>query len=614
MSSETFHAAREQLAPQTMGAYESRAASFGPFTATFERVPAGFPPGGAELYEGLPDCACQVPHWGFVFKGKIAFEHAGGREQVISAGEAYYVAPGHRWKCLEDAETIEFSPALELEAHWEVVAANLAHSAQGSALDAMAADAHAAAAVPIDSERDRTEIEALGHTFSGALIRPTDAGYEDARQIWNAMIDRRPGLIARCRSVDDVQNVVEFARHRRALLSVRGGGHNIAGNAVCDAGIVLDLSEMRTVKVDVEARLAVVEGGATLADLDRATQAYGLATPLGINSTTGVGGLTLGGGFGWLSRKYGLTVDNLLAAEVVTADGGLIRASEVDDAELFWALRGGGGNFGVVTRFELRLHPVGPQVLCGLVVYSAEHADEVLRRYREQAAALPEETSAWAVLRSAPPLPFLDAAAHGQPALILAILHCGSEDAGRRALEPLRRLAAPLGEQIGMMPYVAWQQAFDPLLAPGARNYWKSHNFVQLDDGLIDVLVRSAQMAPSPHCEIFVGQLGGATERIAPDATAYPHRDARYVINVHGRWESADQDDTGIAWARSLYRDAAPFSTGGVYVNFLTADESERVRAAYGGNYERLRAAKRRYDPANLFRMNQNIPAASRIE
>jgi FAD/FMN-containing dehydrogenase len=458
---------------------------------------------------------------------------------------------------------------------------------------------------------DLREASQLRQVLKGPLLAPADADYEQARQVWNATIDRRPALIARCRSTGDVQQVVKFARQRGLLLAVRGGGHNIAGNAVCEGGLVLDLSPMRGVTVDANARTARVQGGATLGDLDRATQAHGLATPVGINSTTGVGGLTLGGGFGWLSRRFGLTVDNLVGADVVSAGGQLLHASEQDNPDLFWALRGGWGNFGVVTSFDFRLHPVGPDVWCGLVVYPAQQAASILRRYRQVAGQLTDETSAWVILRKAPPLPFLPATVHGDDVLVCAFLHSGDVDAGRRAIEPLRNLGPAHGEHVGVERYTAWQQAFDPLLAAGARNYWKSHNFDQLRDGLIEALVKHARLAPSPHSEVFVGQLGCATARVAPDATAYPHRDASFVMNVHGRWLSPEQDDAVIPWARELYRDTAPFATGGVYVNFLTAEETERIGAAYGGNYARLVAAKRKYDPENLFRMNHNIPAGT---
>jgi FAD/FMN-containing dehydrogenase len=400
---------------------------------------------------------------------------------------------------------------------------------------------------------------------------------------------------------------VNFARDNGLPLAVRGGGHNIAGNAICDDGLVVDLSQMKAANVDPRSRRVTIEGGATLADLDAATQAHGFATPVGINSTTGVAGLTLGGGFGWLSRKHGMTIDNLESAEVVTAAGEVVRASAFTQPDLFWAIRGGGGNFGVVTRFEFRLHPVGPKVLSGLVVYPLSEATSVLRQYREFIAKAPEDLAVWAVLRKAPPLPFLPGKAHGTDIIALAIFYAGDPAQGEPLIAPLRKFGTPIGEHIGVQPYTAWQQTFDPLLAAGARNYWKSHNFSALDDKLFDTVIRYAGALPSPQCEIFLGALGGATARPAPASTAYAHRDAQFVMNVHGRWDDATDDERCIRWAREFFSASAPFATGGVYVNFLTADEGERVRNAYGPNYDRLVRVKRQYDPANLFSVNQNI-------
>jgi FAD/FMN-containing dehydrogenase len=453
------------------------------------------------------------------------------------------------------------------------------------------------------------KIEELKKGFQGEVIVPGDGAYDDARKIWNAMIDKRPAVIARCTATPDVIRAVSFARDNGLLLAVRGGGHNIAGSAICDDGLVVDLSRMKAAHVDVARRRVTIEGGATLADLDATTQAHGLATPVGINSTTGIAGLTLGGGFGWLSRKYGMTVDNLESAEVVTAAGHVVRASATDHPDLFWALQGGGGNFGVVTRFEFRLHPVGPNVLSGLVVYSGAEAKRVLQQYREFVATAPDELTVWAVLRQAPPLPFLPERVHGKEIVALALIYAGDPKQGEALISPLRKFGTPVGEHVGVQPYAAWQQAFDPLLTPGARNYWKSHNFATLQDGLFDAIVAALGTLPSPQCEIFIGALGGATTRPSPTATAYSQRDARFVMNVHGRWDDPADDKRGIGWARDFFRASAPFATGGVYVNFLTADESDRVRAAYGPNYARLAKVKRAYDPENLFRTNPNVHA-----
>jgi FAD/FMN-containing dehydrogenase len=453
-------------------------------------------------------------------------------------------------------------------------------------------------------------IEDFKNRFAGEAILPADTGYEEARKIWNAMIDKRPAIIARCKTTDDVVQAVGFARESGLTLAVRGGGHNIAGNALCDAGIVIDLSGMKAVKVDASSRRAIVEGGATLADVDAATQAHGLAVPLGINSTTGVAGLTLGGGFGWLSRKFGMTVDNLESAEVVTADGKVLHASATELPDLFWALKGGGGNFGVVTRFEFRLHPVGPDLLSGLIVFPFDQAKTVLQRYREFMESAPDEMVVWVVLRKAPPLPFLPAEAHGREVVVLAILYVGDPAKAEPYLDTLRGFGTPVGEHLGVQPYVAWQQAFDPLLTPGTRNYWKSHNFSTLQDGLFDAAIEYVKTLPSPQCEIFFGAIGGATLGPSPDAAAYAHRDAKFVMNVHGRWDDAGDDRRCIGWSRDFFNASAPFASGGVYVNFLTAEETDRVRSAYGANYDRLAKIKRQYDPDNLFRVNQNIAPA----
>ena len=451
------------------------------------------------------------------------------------------------------------------------------------------------------------QITALKTGLQGAVILPEDADYQTARQVWNAMVDKYPAAIVRCATAADVVQAVNFARDHGWPLAVRGGGHNIAGSAVSDDSIVIDLSSMKAAQVDAGARLVSIEGGATLADLDAATQAHGLATPLGINSTTGVAGLTLGGGFGWLSRQYGMTVDNLESAEVVTADGRLVRASATENPDLFWALRGGSGNFGVVTRFEFRLHPVGPNVLAGLIVFPFAEARSVLQQYRAFMNQAPDELSVWTVMRKAPPLPFLPESVHGQEVIVLALLYTGDPVQGQLLSATLQSFGTLLGTHVGVMPYVAWQQAFDPLLTPGARNYWKSHNFSELPDGLFDAVIQYIGTLPSSQCEIFFGAIGGATMRPAPDATAYAHRDTRFVMNVHGRWDDPVDDERCIRWAREFFKASAPFASAGVYVNFLTADEGDRVKAAYGDNYGRLAQIKRRYDPANLFSGNQNV-------
>jgi FAD/FMN-containing dehydrogenase len=457
------------------------------------------------------------------------------------------------------------------------------------------------------------DLEAFSRQLDGALLSAADDAYHDARKVWNATVDRRPALIARCASEADVQAAVRFAAAHRMLVSVRGGGHHIAGHAVAEGGLMIDLSGLRAVQVDAEQRTATVAAGALLGDVDQATQAHGLAVPLGINSTTGVAGLTLGGGFGWLSRRHGLTIDNLLSARIVTADGSVRVASSEAHPDLFWALRGGGGNFGIVTSFDFKLHPVGPAVYSGLVVYPFNQARKVLHAWRAFTADAPDELSVWAVLRKAPPLPFLPVEVHGQEVVVMALLYSGAAEEGERVAAPVLRFGEPLGVAVGPNPYAGFQTAFDPLLAPGGRNYWKSNNFSTISDAAIDVIVASAAALPGPECEVFVAQLGGAVERVAADATAYAGRDARFIMNVHGRWADPGDDERVRTWARQVFQQTAPHATGSGYVNFLTEDEGERSAAAYGVNHARLQAIKRRYDPGNLFRMNVNIaPAGAR--
>lgn len=454
------------------------------------------------------------------------------------------------------------------------------------------------------------EVDELQRSLRGTVLLPGKPHYDEARTIWNAMIDKRPAMIVRCAGPADVRTAVNFARDQRLPLAVRGGGHNIAGSALVNDGLVIDLSMMRSVQVAPHTRRAWVEGGATLRDLDHETQAYGLATPLGINSTTGVGGLTLGGGFGWLTRKYGLAVDNLVAADIVTASGERLHIDSDNHPDLFWAIRGGGGNFGVVTNFEFALHEVGPTVTGGLIVFPFAQAKPVLTNFRNYVEAQGDNISVWAVLRGAPPLPFLPEAVHGTGIVALAFFSPSPPDAVAAAIAEVRAFGQPVGEHVGAVPYTAWQQVFDPLLVPPARNYWKSHNFNTLSDAAIDVVIDYAGRLPSAQSEIFLGLLGGAANTHAPDEMAYPHRAALYAMNVHTRWENASDDAACLAWAREFFKAAAPHAAGGVYINFLNEDEVDRIAEAYGPNYQRLGAIKAKYDPDNLFRSNQNIRPA----
>ncbi|MBM6594276.1 FAD-binding oxidoreductase [Microvirga pudoricolor] len=460
---------------------------------------------------------------------------------------------------------------------------------------------------------DQTKIPEDGLTMLRGQLRgraclKDEDGYDEARTIWNGMIDRSPGLVVRCEGAADVMRAVNFARENDLVLSVRGGGHNIAGNAVCDGGLQIDLTLMNSVRVDPVSRRAWVEPGALLQDVDRETQAFGLVLPMGINSTTGIAGLTLGGGFGWTSRMFGMTIDNLISADMVLADGSFVHVSEGEHPDLFWAIRGGGGNFGVVTSFEFRLHPMGPQVTAGLVVHPFEDAEAILRAYREIARRAPEELTCWVVMRKAPPLPFLPPEWHGREILVLAMCYGGSLDQGEEATRELRSLGRPIADIVGPMAFVDWQAIFDPLLTTGARNYWKSHDFMDLSDEVVAEFVEAIRTLPGPECEVFIGHLSGAMSRVPENATAYTHRNAHFTMNVHTRWQESRHDNACIGWARRLFRALEPYATGGAYVNFMPEDETDRIEKVYGSNFRRLSQIKGRYDPHNLFRMNQNIP------
>jgi FAD/FMN-containing dehydrogenase len=457
---------------------------------------------------------------------------------------------------------------------------------------------------------ETASLEALREPVEGDVIAPGDADYREAREIWNAMIDREPAAIVRPRNAEDVVEAVGFARGHDLPLAVRGGGHNVAGNATVDDGLVIDFCDMRAVEVDAAGRTVQVEAGALLSDLDAAAAEHGLVVPGGIISTTGVAGLTLGGGFGWLSRKLGLTIDSLRSAELVTADGESITASEQSHPDLFWGIRGGGGNFGVVTSFEFQADDLGPELLCGLIVHPIESGREFLQHHREMASKAPDELSAWAVVRLAPPLPFLPEEVHGRPVVVLALVYAGDPEEGKSLVaERYEGFGKPYGKHIGVMPYPAWQQGFNALNAPGDRYYWKSHNLAELSDPVIDAVLAAVGRLPSPHAEVLIAHLGGAISRVENDRTAYAHRDAEFVVNVHGHWTDPADDEAGLAWTRGLFEEIAPHATGGTYVNFLSDEGPERVQDAYPpAVWSRLVEVKRRYDPDNLFRLNQNIP------
>lgn len=455
------------------------------------------------------------------------------------------------------------------------------------------------------------EVSALQSHLRGRTCVRSDPGYDEARTMWNAMIDRYPGIVIRCAGAADVMEAVHFANEHDLEISIRGGGHNIGGSAVGEGGLMIDLSPMKSVRIDPKARRAWVDPGATLGEVDKETQHFGLAVPTGINSTTGIAGLTLGGGFGWLTRPFGMTVDNLLSVDIVTADGSLVRASQKENPDLFWAVRGGGGNFGVVTSFEFDLHPVGPEVFSGLVVHPFEQAHELLRQYRRVVADAPDELTIWCVMRKAPPLPFIPTEWHGREVLIFAACFVGTSADGEKATRALRSIGKPIADVVGPHPFVGWQAAFDPLLTPGARNYWKTHDFTALSDGAISAISEAVSRLPGPECEVFIAHVGGAMARVAPEATAYPYRNAHFIMNVHTRWREASQDSKCVAWARDLFLATAPFATGSAYVNFMPADETDRIEKVYGTNYRRLVEVKRNWDPKNRFHLNQNVRPAN---
>ena len=445
--------------------------------------------------------------------------------------------------------------------------------------------------------------------FRGPVLGPDAPDYNQVRQIWNAMIDRRPGLIVRCTGTADVQHAVRFARQHQFLLTVRGGGHNIAGLAVSDGALMLDLSLMRGVSVDVKGRTARAQGGCTLADVDRETQLHGLAAVLGFVSATGIGGLTVGGGFGYLTRRFGYTCDNVVSMEVVTAAGQVVRAAADENAELFWALRGGGGNFGIVTSFEYKLHRVGPEILGGAVVWRAEDTAQVLDFYRSFSAKTPRETTCVAVLRIAPPAPWLPAEIHGKPIIAVFVCHSGNIEEGEAILAPLRSLGKPVADIITRRPYTQMQSLLDATQPKGRRYYWKSNYLSEIKPEAIAVVVEHAARIPSPHTAIVFFQLEGALGELPADHSPAGNRDTAYVLNITSSWEKAADDAVNQRWARDCFAAAAPYSTGGTYINFLNEEEGrERIEAAYGReNLERLAALKQKYDPENLFRHTKSV-------
>ena len=456
---------------------------------------------------------------------------------------------------------------------------------------------------------DASALESLRASLRGQLVVPSDQAYEDARRVWNASVDRHPAVIARCSGLVDVVRAVGFAHERDLVVAIRGGGHNVAGYGTCDRGLVIDLAPMRGISIDLAQRTIRVEAGATWGDVDHETQAFGLATTGGLVSTTGIAGYTLGGGFGWLMRKHGLACDNLLAVELVTAGGRVLRASTDENEDLFWGLRGGGGNFGIVTAFEFRLHPVGPWVIAGAIFFPGESAGDLLRFYRDWVQEAPDGLTTAVNLAIAAPAPMLPEEIHGRRMAIVSGCYAGDLDDGVKAFRRLKEFGTPIADLIGPMRYTRMQSLVDTEWTAGSHNYFKSCSLPGLDDRAIEALLRAHEQMASAEARIQLYHFGGAVARVPRDVTAFGQRDAGFLLNAAARWTNPAESDIHIGWARELHAAMAPFATGGVYVNFLGDEGHERIKAAYGERtYGRLVDLKRSYDPTNFFRLNQNVP------
>ena len=448
--------------------------------------------------------------------------------------------------------------------------------------------------------------EKLKAGVRGEVIRPGDPGYDSARAVYNAMIDKKPAVVVRCAGVADVISAVKTARAEGMAVAVRGGGHSVPGFGTADDALVVDLGRMRGVRVDPASKTARAEGGATWGDFNHATHAFGLATTGGIISTTGVGGLTLGGGIGHLTRGVGLSLDNLTSADVVLADGSFVTASEASNPDLFWALRGGGGNFGVVTNFEYRLHPVN-DIVGGPIFFEVEDAPKVLRAYDEYIARAPRQLGAFFGWQIAPPLPFIPAGRHGDTFCIIVVCWTGPADQAEKAMSPLRSAAPVVAEGVGQMPYPALNSAFDGLVPPGLQHYWKPVFAKGLTDGAIEAHMKYGPKVPAVNSTVHIYPMNGAVHDVPEDATAFGHRDAKYAVVIAGMWPDPAQNESNIRWVRDFYKALAPHSEQGGYTNFASGDDTDRVRANFGRNYYRLSAAKAKFDPENMFRINQNV-------
>ena len=452
-----------------------------------------------------------------------------------------------------------------------------------------------------------TDFQALRTSFRGRLILPSDPQFDEARRVWNGTIDRRPALIAQCSGAADVITSVKFAAHHGLLVAVRGGGHSIPGHSVCDGGLVIDLSAMRGIVVDPRRRTVRAQGGALWGDVDHESQAFGLATPGGVVSTTGIAGLTLGGGSqSWLIRKYGNAADNLISADVVTANGEFVTANDRENADLFWALRGGGGNFGIVTSFEFRLHPVGPIVLAGGAFFSWDRLTEITEFYLDYVKTVPDELTTMLFYWSAPPAPFLPESIHGRNVAIITACYAGPIEAGEKVVAPIRALK-PTVDILGPLPYVALQAMFDPIVPKGMCGYVKSDYFDDIPRAMVDDMVAWAERKPYAMSMARLNHFGGAMSRIADDATPFPHRKALFAFSQDALWNNPEEADASVQWAKGYWQALRAYSPRGAYVNFMEEEGEDRVRESYRGNYDRLVQIKRRYDPTNLFRLNQNI-------
>jgi FAD/FMN-containing dehydrogenase len=451
-------------------------------------------------------------------------------------------------------------------------------------------------------------VQRLRSGLQGPVLLPGEAGYDEARTVWNAMIDRQPAVVARCLGTADVIACVRIAVENDLLLCIKGGGHNIAGLAIADGALMLDMSLMRGVWVDPHTKVAHAQAGCVLGDVDRETQVHGLAAVLGFISLTGIAGLTLGGGFGYLTRRWGWTSDTVLGMDVVTAEGRLVRASRDENADLFWGLRGGGGNFGVVTGIDYVLHPVGPEVVGGLVAWPASEAPGVLELYRTLAETAPPELTLVALMRLAPPVPWLPKDRHGTPIVALLACHSGTPQEGEKAVASIKEFGNPIGDVLVRRPYTQLQALLDATQPKGRRYYWKSEYLPRIEPALCEKVIEHAARIRSPYSAVILFQIGGALNRLDDDHSPVGNRDAHYVLNITGSWQQGDEDTANIEWAREAWNDMKPFSTGGTYINFLTADEGpERIEAAIGKALPRLAAVKAKWDPTNVFRTNRNI-------